>query len=119
MTDITVERASIEARIDDLRRKRGAAAANGRDRLSSDIAALKLQLDVLDDVEAARVRTARDDAEVERLKQEAELKAELETNMACYLEDVAEAERSARACAAAIGRLLQTTSTMLRVAHQL
>lgn len=110
----------IAARLVEARRERGIAVANGyKPRNNAEIAALELELDALDDAEGESVRRDREAAEAERIKQAEILKVELAALQRSYLQDVQEAQEHARGLAAAIGRALEGSAAMVRVAHRL
>jgi hypothetical protein len=111
-------RHEIEARLAEQRRLRGVAIANGsKPRNSADIAALQVQLEAIDDAEAAIARRDRESCEVERIQRVNELKTELRASCAAYLEDIRHAEVAVRAAAAAISQTLEAAKAMARTCH--
>jgi len=113
-------RQDIESRLAEERRLRGVAIANGyKPRNSSAITAYQVQLDALDDAEAAIAQRDREAVAVEHIKRAKELKAELLARCAAYLEDIRQAEVAMRAAAAAVHRSLQAAKAMARTCHAL
>ena len=116
---LETRRSEAEAKLTELRVRRGAATLDNKSFDPAGIAALENEIEALDEAGGEQARRSREEAERAYAKHLAGLRKSLKVMESRRLGAIQDANMAARTLAESIGQVLDTTRKMAKLAHEI